>query len=405
MPNTYQCMYLLPKEEYEQLQQKSDGAESAVKSEGEREGKSTTVGSKEGGERQQINNIDVSHGGTLLINTKSDGGEIPNIVGDGGDVAAGNGGDGGRGGGGSRAVLNVPVPIPVGQSAQPPPPSNVLSPTEMRLREKQLMKELVEDRLAELGGKTVKRKDQSTLTRTSISTGADGMGQNREIVHQLGREGTAARETARKTLVAKRRRVGGSGADGGGEGGGGGGRDMNRSVPPIAASRPAVRAVPPPANPTIPVSPQSTQISPGPERAPRRGRVPPPRPDRILSSKFALPRSKKRSKSEKFIERMYTAKKLPTKHPRSWTGIESLAKKRRHLYPYLEGHVAGYKRQHEPEYFYGSPHYVPRRKKEKEGRVGMSRLQKRKLTSDDWEEAEADAWDILPPSKRKPESS
>ncbi len=406
MPNTYRCMFLVAKEEYEQLQ-KAGGEQSAGKSEGGQEGTST-VRSKDSGEKQQINNIDVSHGGTLLINTKSDGGEIPNIVGDGGNVTASNDTNGGGGGGDRHAVLNIPVPIPVGSQSTPPPPppppppqTNVLSPTEMRLREKQLMKELVEDRLAELGGKTVKRKDQSTLTRTSISTGADGMGQNREIIHQLGREGAAARETARKTLVAKRRRTGDGGND---AGGGGGGGDGKKSAPPITASHPLTRSIPPSTNPIIPATPHSSTISPGPEREPRR-KVLPPRPDRFLSSKFSLPRSKKKSKSEKIIERMYTAKKLPSKHPRSWTETESTVKKRRHLYPYLEGHIAGFKRQHEPEYFYGAPHYVPRRKKEREGKVGMSRVQKRKLTSEDWEEAEEDAWDILPPSKRKPEST
>ena len=187
MPNTYRCMYLLPKDEYEKLQ-KTGGGEASVKSEGQREGKGC-LDNKEGGEKQQINNIDVSHGGTLLINTGPDGGQIPNIKGDGGNVVAVNGENGVKGGVGSRdgggrrggSVLNVPVPIPVGMShsappPQPPPQPSVLSPQEMRLRENQLMKELVKERLAQLSGKKVAQTDQSTLIRTSIFTGAEGMG-------------------------------------------------------------------------------------------------------------------------------------------------------------------------------------------------------------------------------------
>jgi len=149
-------------------------------------------------------------------------------------------------------------------------------------------------------------------------------------------------------------------------------------------------AAPPPLPlPSVP-QPMGTQVT------ARRIPVLPPRPDRIVSSKFKLPHSRKKKAKD-----IYAPKPLKKKHSRSWVETLPTTKKRRHKYPYLGYHVAGEKRLH-PGNFYGSPYYEPGEKLNRVGRAGMSGKNKRKLTAEDWEEAEDPIESALPPSKRKP---
>ena len=59
MSSTFQYMYLVPKDQYMQMQ---SGSAPPSKS-------NVLCDSAKEGETSQVNNIDVSHGGTLLINT------------------------------------------------------------------------------------------------------------------------------------------------------------------------------------------------------------------------------------------------------------------------------------------------------------------------------------------------
>jgi hypothetical protein len=209
---------------------------------------------------------------------------------------------------------------------------------ELKIREKQMMRALVEERLAQLGGRGKKRLD-STI---DISTGSDGVGKEREILHQLKNDTstqTPNGETARKRLITPLRRRNAA------IGSGGGGDDipMERSGGPMAPPLP----LPPPA---IPVVPQAMGAAP-PAPAPRRAPVLPPRPDRIVSSKFKLPRSNRKLK----IKDLYAPKPLKKKHPRSWIQPLPSAKKRRHKYPYLVLSCCGRQAKEHPPIFYGSP--------------------------------------------------
>jgi hypothetical protein len=146
MSTSYQCMYLLTKEDYQKLK---------IASVAENNG-----GAGGGGEKkEQVNNIDVSHGGTLLINSKDfDGLSKRQEGGGGGGVEI----VGGGGGGEEQRTVGRIMPVPV--AAYPAAGMGQVEAStaaakaevkaeeeELKIREKQMMRALVEERLAQLG--------------------------------------------------------------------------------------------------------------------------------------------------------------------------------------------------------------------------------------------------------------
>ena len=365
-------MYLLPKEEYLKL-------------------KSASVSPENNGEggvtKEQVNHIDVSHGGTLLINSKEADGRLP-IPSSLPSRERGDNGSGG-GGGGRREGKIIPVPVaPYTAGITQAENVNTAARGEeegiMRQQEKELMKALVQERLDQLSGNGRKRLNSTV----DIASGSDGVGRERDVLHQLKNDistQTPNGETGRKTLMPvplrARRKLGNNNSKSAAT-------VVNNNSPLQRTGGPMAAPAPLPL-PSVP-QPMEAQV------VARRIPVLPPRPDRIVSSKFKLPHSRKKKAKD-----IYAPKPLKKKHPRSWAEPLPTTKKRRHKYPYLGYHVAGEKRLN-PGNFYGSPYYEPGEKLNRVGKAGMSGKNKRKLTREDWEEAEDPIESALPPSKRKP---
>ena len=371
------------------------------------------------GETSQVNNIDVSHGGTLLINTGEGKEFTPLLTGSGGgggtstlkiDTATaknnlkGTGGKTAGGGGGRGKQTNkekrggktisesetvgqrVAIPVPTGTinlpthtstlplpshppgppSIPPATPSNVsmrsLSSTEMKQREKSMMQELVKKRLEELSGRTKKKR--------TVAGGADGLGEEREILHAVkksrNRQTPPSSMDVSDVTVARKAAI-----------------PMEITTAPTKLSA-QTRPLPPPPAPTTTIPPPFlfSKLKPVPAKRPRK---------KVIGKKKAVKND------------MYIAKPLRAKHPRSWVGEEQTKKRTRVNFPFnrwpytLPWRESAEKRKREEE---GKGAPLP--KSARRGKAGMSRVNKRKLDDIDWTIAEEDAEDVLPPSKRKP---
>ena len=242
------------------------------------------------------------------------------------------------------------------------------------------MNQLVQDRLNELNGRRGERQ--------SIATGADGLGREREIVHQINQVGRppAALPPPKRRRVAATASASTASTNNG--------ERAPVVTSPISVASPSPRrtarraqlAIPmdttPPANTLLPVETMPKTFV-----APFRG-LARARPLRI------------RQKAKKVRNDPYApAKKLEGKHARSWVEKLPPAKRVRTKFPYLGRHIAGVKRAASPAAADPAPSGP---KSRRVGVAGMSGPRKRGLTAEDWQEAEEDAVDILPPSKRMP---
>jgi len=238
----------------------------------------------------------------------------------------------------------------------------------MAAQERFLMNQLVQDRLNELNGRKKERQ--------SISTGADGLGEEREIVHQINRVGRAG--TMPVVPMPRGRRSTASTASYGGD------RPIvstpsRASTSPRSTARKAVEAVP--MDTTSPPSRRVLTARRRPMAALAMDTAQPAQraPPRAFSAQFkglakARPLKMWATKTKKIRNNPFLGKSLKGKHMRTWKESLPLAKRLQTKFPNLDAGVV----------------------------AGESDPRKRRLTEEDWEEAEEDARDILPPSKRMP---
>lgn len=362
----YDYMFLVPRDEYRSM------------TAGKAEATTTAAGAGDKEEKQQVNNIDVSHGGTILIQTKGEE-----------DVAAGLS----ELNESTKPALATLTKLRSTKSRTGTPAaaavrarsdgggvvSSGLAASSLVAQERQLMRDLIQERLQQLNG----RPGRHSRIKT-ISAGGDGHGTEREMVHQIQQVGRTEEPPVDPRPPKRRRKTG-----------------------PTATATVAPTSQPTPMDTTpTPLQQQTTTtipmdedpvVTPSPARVVLPGREP--------GSGIVRPR-RLRTKTKKKTPRndpYAPPRPLPGKHPRSWKETLPAKKRMRTKFPYLDYHIGGIKRAFVNVGGRGEEERGTSLKQQRRGTAGMSRVGKRGLTKEDWESAEEDAADILPPSKRKPE--
>jgi hypothetical protein len=410
MSKTFQFMYLVPRDQYAKMK---DGTQSPTKT-------NLICDSGKAGETSQVNNIDVSHGGTLLINT-GEGKDVQPLLHGGSSVKtdglASSGWNGAEknvaekklgafgtgvrkkiGGGKKRSRREteggntslgtrggetvIPIPIQSGSTIPPPPslpPASIplhppppsmslppstpsmrsLSSSEMRQREKSMMQDIVKERLQQLNGGRGKKRGLRTVV-----SGADGLGEEREILHALKRS--------------------------------------NRRSEPMEIE--TIKSQPQTSQPQTKPVPQRKPVVPQPRAKAAEFQPLPLTFTAVRSNQAPMGRRKRPAKSKKIKElSIYTAKPLAKKHPRSWLEDGQGRKRTRANFPFNRWpYTLPWRESTEKRAWPYADTTAPPAKTGRRGTAGMSRLKKRRLDDIDWQIAEEDADDILPPAKRKP---
>ena len=172
------------------------------------------------------------------------------------------------------------------------------------------------------------------------------------------------------------------------------GRQQEEEGMEYEETRPPVRRRPP--QPTQPLAPTFSHSAAPPSTTFQKGALVARRRHQHVPSTVTAREVEKRSREERLGRK---GKRMEG---------EEEEKRRRTRFPYSETKERGEKRG--PSAFLPDAfHYEPREKITNTQdapvrKVGAVARIKRRLKAQDWQDAETDAWDILPPSKRRPQS-